>query len=270
MPTIDTPYPLDAATIRRFQNDGFIRLPNVLGAEVLAEITPEITRLVDEGNRLKNIPLEERTLYDQAFIQVMNLWTRSERVREFAFGKRLARIAAELAGHPRHTHMARSGVVQGAVRRFHALARRSTLLADVQSEFGHGLDSAPTRADRDGAAVLRPRQPSQAHRPRSGDQRRKRAANRGGRSQGKDRRGPRAVRARRRQLPPRLDAAPRWPQHHDRAPPRVHHHLHGCRYAARRPEEQEPAERLGCLDAQHPNRRNHERPTESDPLRARG
>src|SRR4026209_926567 len=95
---LDTPYPLDAAAIARIQEDGFIRLPNVLSAEVLADITPEITRMVDEGNRLKDIPLEERTLYDQAFIQVMNLWTRNDRIREFAFGKRLARIAAELMG----------------------------------------------------------------------------------------------------------------------------------------------------------------------------
>jgi len=95
---LDTPYPLDAATLARFQNDGFIRLPNVLAAEALAEISPEITRQVDEGNRLKDIPLEQRTLYDQAFIQVMNLWTRSERVREFVVGKRLARIAADLLG----------------------------------------------------------------------------------------------------------------------------------------------------------------------------
>ena len=95
---LDTHYPLTSADIHRFREDGFIRLPNVLDAEWLAEITPEITRMVDEGNRLKSIPFAERTLYDQAFIQVTNLWTRSERVREFAFSKRLARIAAELMG----------------------------------------------------------------------------------------------------------------------------------------------------------------------------
>ncbi len=95
---LDTPYTLDTDSIRQFQNDGFIRLPDVLNAETLAEIAPEITRLVDEGNRLKDVPLEQRTLYDQAFIQVTNLWTRSDRVREFVFGKRLARIAAELLG----------------------------------------------------------------------------------------------------------------------------------------------------------------------------
>ncbi|MEX2307424.1 MAG: phytanoyl-CoA dioxygenase family protein [Pirellulales bacterium] len=95
---LDMPYALDESVIRRFRDDGFIRLPNVLSPAVLGEYAPEISRLVDESNRLKDIPLAERSLYDQAFIQVCNLWTRSERVRELAFGKRLARIAAELMG----------------------------------------------------------------------------------------------------------------------------------------------------------------------------
>ena len=95
---LDTAYPLDEAAIRRFREDGFIRLPRVLAPQVLADYAPEINRLVDESNRLKNIPFEERSLYDQAFIQVHNLWTRSERVREMAFGKRLARLAAQLMG----------------------------------------------------------------------------------------------------------------------------------------------------------------------------
>src|SRR5688572_5219741 len=95
---LDAPFALDDGAIRRFGDDGFIRLPGVLTRDVLADYAPEINRLVDEFNRLKDIPLEERSLYDQAFIQVHNLWTRSERVRELAFSKRLARIAAELMG----------------------------------------------------------------------------------------------------------------------------------------------------------------------------
>jgi ectoine hydroxylase-related dioxygenase (phytanoyl-CoA dioxygenase family) len=95
---LDTPYALDEDAIRRFREDGFIRLPGVLSSDLLADYTPEINRLVDEYNRLKDVPLEERSLYDQAFIQVHNLWTRSERVRELACCKRLARIAAELMG----------------------------------------------------------------------------------------------------------------------------------------------------------------------------
>ena len=96
--SLDTAYPLDDASIRRFREDGFIRLPNVLSPETLAEYGPDITRVVDENNRLKDIPFEKRTLYDQAFVQVMNIWTRNQHVRELAFSKRLARIAAELMG----------------------------------------------------------------------------------------------------------------------------------------------------------------------------
>ena len=51
--------------------------------------------------------------------------------------------------------------------------------------------------------------------------------------------------------------------------PRVHDHLHGRRHAARRAEEQEPAARLGNLDAQHANRRNDGRPAQRGSLSAR-
>lgn len=95
---LNATYPLDEATIRRFQEDGFIRLPNVLSAETLAEYAPDISHVVDENNRLKDVPFEQRSLYDQAFVQVMNIWTRNKHVRELAFSKRLARIAAELMG----------------------------------------------------------------------------------------------------------------------------------------------------------------------------
>src|SRR3954470_10828525 len=95
---LDTAYPLGDASIRQFREDGFIRLPNVLSPETLAQFAPEINQVVDENNRLKDIPFEKRTLYDQAFVQVMNIWTRNQNVRELAFSKRLARIATELMG----------------------------------------------------------------------------------------------------------------------------------------------------------------------------
>jgi ectoine hydroxylase-related dioxygenase (phytanoyl-CoA dioxygenase family) len=95
---LSRPYALGQSAIHQFRENGFIRLPAVLSAETLAHYGPDLDRLVDEGNQLKNIPLAERTLYDQAFIQVCNLWTRSDRVRELAFSTRLARIACELLG----------------------------------------------------------------------------------------------------------------------------------------------------------------------------
>ena len=95
---LDLPYSLSADAIERFRADGFIRLPNVFKSETLAAYRPEIDRLVAERDKLKDVPLAERTIYQQAFLQITNLWAVSERVREFAFSKRLARIAAELLG----------------------------------------------------------------------------------------------------------------------------------------------------------------------------
>jgi ectoine hydroxylase-related dioxygenase (phytanoyl-CoA dioxygenase family) len=52
---------------------------------------------VDELSN-ERLPLERRNTYGKAFLQIMNLWTQDAAVREFVFGKRLARIAAELMG----------------------------------------------------------------------------------------------------------------------------------------------------------------------------
>ena len=40
-------------------------------------------------------PLEERSTYDRAFLQVMNLWERSARVAHFVVGRRLGRSVGE-------------------------------------------------------------------------------------------------------------------------------------------------------------------------------
>ena len=55
----------------------------------------EITRMVLLLNK-QDKPLEARTTYGKAFLQIMNLWTKSEIVKEFVFGRRLARIATAL------------------------------------------------------------------------------------------------------------------------------------------------------------------------------
>ncbi len=92
---IDTHFPLTAQQIGNFRVNGFIKLKHVLSPDALAHYGDEIARLTIELNT-QTRPLEERNTYDKAFLQVMNLWEQSERVREFVMGKRLARIAAEL------------------------------------------------------------------------------------------------------------------------------------------------------------------------------
>ena len=92
---LDRPYPLTDAEISAFRRDGFIRLKDVFSAEELDHFGREITRLTIELNTQK-APLEERSTYDKAFLQVMNLWEQGGAARDFVFGRRMAGIAAAL------------------------------------------------------------------------------------------------------------------------------------------------------------------------------
>ncbi|MGN6504748.1 MAG: phytanoyl-CoA dioxygenase family protein [Tepidisphaeraceae bacterium] len=93
-PRLAEPYPLSDAQRTQFREAGFIKLSNVLGADVLEDYGAEITRLTLASAPAK--PLEQRDTYGKAFIQVGNLWEQSDTVRAFSSAKRLARIAAEL------------------------------------------------------------------------------------------------------------------------------------------------------------------------------
>jgi len=95
MTDLDTRYTLTAEQIARFRRDGFIKLKSVLKPETLAHFGAEITRLTIELNTEQR-PIEERSTYDKAFLQVMNLWEQSPLVGRFVMGRRLGRIAAGL------------------------------------------------------------------------------------------------------------------------------------------------------------------------------
>jgi hypothetical protein len=94
---IDSPYPLQPGAIGRFDADGFVRLTGALSPETVRHFEPEITAKVIELNTL-HLPMEERSTYQKAFLQVTNLWRESEVVRQLVHSPRLARIAAELLG----------------------------------------------------------------------------------------------------------------------------------------------------------------------------
>jgi hypothetical protein len=94
---LESRYDVDAATLRQFAGNGFVKLPGVLDAGTVAAYEPEITSKVIELNT-QHLPLAERDTYGKAFLQVTNLWQHSALVREFVFSPRLARIAAELLG----------------------------------------------------------------------------------------------------------------------------------------------------------------------------
>jgi ectoine hydroxylase-related dioxygenase (phytanoyl-CoA dioxygenase family) len=92
---IDSEYKISQGHIAQFQRDGYIKLKDVLSADVLDYYGREITRQVLLLNKEAK-PLAERSTYGKAFLQIMNIWTKSELVKEFVFGKKLARIATEL------------------------------------------------------------------------------------------------------------------------------------------------------------------------------
>lgn len=98
LPLLQEPYPLTADQVVQFREQGFLKVSNVFDAATLQYFEPEITRLTFAHNDLDGIPMEERDTYSRAFIQVGNLWEKSEAARRLTFSQRLAGMATELLG----------------------------------------------------------------------------------------------------------------------------------------------------------------------------
>ncbi len=94
---LDAPFELTQQQIDFYRENGYVKLQSVLSPEMLEHYRKLINARVAELSA-DALPLEERTTYGKAFLQIMNLWTQSPEVKEFVFGKRLARIAAQLMG----------------------------------------------------------------------------------------------------------------------------------------------------------------------------
>ncbi|MCC6682014.1 MAG: phytanoyl-CoA dioxygenase family protein [Phycisphaeraceae bacterium] len=93
---LSEPYPLRPEQIAAFARDGYIKLKHVLSPVVLDAYRPLLREVTMQHNRLADVPMEQRNTYQQAFVQVCNLWELDERTRPLIFSKRLARIAADL------------------------------------------------------------------------------------------------------------------------------------------------------------------------------
>jgi ectoine hydroxylase-related dioxygenase (phytanoyl-CoA dioxygenase family) len=87
---LEEPFQLSSEQVDFFKQNGFIKLKNVLQPDVITYMNETIS------NEVK--PLEERDTYGKAFLQIMNIWTKSEPVKEIVFSRRLAKIAAGLLG----------------------------------------------------------------------------------------------------------------------------------------------------------------------------
>ncbi|MBC7568246.1 MAG: phytanoyl-CoA dioxygenase family protein [Spirosoma sp.] len=94
---LNTSYNVSPDAIAFYRKNGYVKLKQVLSADVLTYYGEVITDLVFRLNTLDK-PMSERTTYERAFLQIMNLWREDEQAQEFVFSKRLARIATDLMG----------------------------------------------------------------------------------------------------------------------------------------------------------------------------
>ncbi|AXG70766.1 phytanoyl-CoA dioxygenase (PhyH) [Kordia sp. SMS9] len=88
-------YTLSKESIAFYQKNRFIKLKNVLDRETLAHFNTVISQIVAELND-EETPLQERTTYGKAFLQLFNLWLQDEKIKNLILSKRLAKIAADL------------------------------------------------------------------------------------------------------------------------------------------------------------------------------
>ncbi|KAA9038643.1 phytanoyl-CoA dioxygenase family protein [Ginsengibacter hankyongi] len=94
---LQEPFTLAPGQVSFFKQNGFIKLKNVFSPETIAYLNETISKEVQRLNT-QHLPLAERDTYGKAFLQIMNIWTKSEPVKEIVFSKRLAKIAADLLG----------------------------------------------------------------------------------------------------------------------------------------------------------------------------
>ncbi len=89
------PYELMQEQINFYQQNRYIKLKKVLNVETLQFFNQAIGNRVNQMNTVAT-PLEERTTYGKAFLQLFNLWREDPVVKELIFSRRIAKIAADL------------------------------------------------------------------------------------------------------------------------------------------------------------------------------
>jgi len=95
MDAIAEPYQLSTDQIEFYQQNRYIKLKQVFDEETISFFNDAISKRVEAMNNVST-PLEQRSTYGKAFLQLFNLWKEDEVVKEFVFSKRLAKIAADL------------------------------------------------------------------------------------------------------------------------------------------------------------------------------
>jgi len=85
------------AEVERFEAQGYARVRSVLSPATIAGFAPIVAAVAERSDQA-TVPMAQRTVYQRAFLQEMNLWQRIEAIRPLVFSTKLARLAADLMG----------------------------------------------------------------------------------------------------------------------------------------------------------------------------
>jgi hypothetical protein len=89
---------IDGTYVEAFQRDGFAVVPEVLTQDELDTLGPAVDAGVAYRSRGDHRALEEKSRYEQSFIQCQNLWEDCPGVRPLTFHPRVTGVAAALLG----------------------------------------------------------------------------------------------------------------------------------------------------------------------------
>lgn len=95
MAALAKPFLLTDEQVAFYQANRYIKLKQVFDESTISFFNEAISKRVELMNT-ENKPLEERSTYGKAFLQLFNLWREDDVVKEFVFSSRLAKIASDL------------------------------------------------------------------------------------------------------------------------------------------------------------------------------
>ncbi len=99
MTNLPTPPPgPDPERIAAFERDGFVVIENLLDREELARYGAAVDAAVARRSAGDDRMLEEKSIYEQSFVQCMRLWEDDPEVRPLTFHPRIGEAAAALLG----------------------------------------------------------------------------------------------------------------------------------------------------------------------------
>jgi ectoine hydroxylase-related dioxygenase (phytanoyl-CoA dioxygenase family) len=103
LPPLESEYPVTAAAAAEFRERGHILLRGLASPDEVAAYRARIGEAVerlktDARGGIYQKKVEERDTYNQAFLQLENLWRIDNGVRRFSLARRFAKVAADLLG----------------------------------------------------------------------------------------------------------------------------------------------------------------------------